>query len=279
MPRCVQTARSLRSHSEYLSRSKWALRPLSTSVESPGALIFGVQRLQGIDQHARDVAPGAQHAQARVVHVLERVGFAGRDGVADAGLHVAPPTVIGAAEAHQVAAPRVVAGQAHRLHDGFGARHMEGNFLLPGNLQEALDIERGDRVIGAEHRPEVAHAFAAARNAFLVEIVAEDVDAVGTGEIVELVAVQIGDLDARGGLQEGAALEVLAHEAAELKRHAVARGELQIGNAAHDVIRQIRGFAKAFRKGGGQTVEAIAPRRRNVLGRVVGAKEKASSYS
>ena len=123
---------------------------------------------------------------------------------------------------------------------------------MSGNLQETLDVERGDRMVGAQDRPQVAHTFAAAGNAFLVEVVAEDVHAVGTGEVVELVAVQIGDLDARGGLQEGAALEVLAHEAAELKRHAIARGELQVGNAAHDVIRQIRGFAKALGKGGGQ---------------------------
>ena len=68
----------------------------------------------------------------------------------------------------------------------------------------------------------------------LVEVVAEDIDAVGAGEVVEPIAVEIGDRHAGGRLHEGAGPQVLAHEAAVLERHPVGVGELQIGNAVRD---------------------------------------------
>ena len=97
-----------------------------------------MQRLQRIDQHAGDVAPRAQHAQRVLGHVLQRVGLVRRQRIADARLHVAPPAVIGAAEAHQMRAPGVIAREPHRLHHGLGARHVERHFVEPGNLLEAL---------------------------------------------------------------------------------------------------------------------------------------------
>ena len=93
---------------------------------------------------------------------------------------------------------------------------------MPEISQQPAHVVGGDRVVGAEHGPEVANALAAAGDALLVEVVAEHVDAVRAGQIVEAVAVEIGDGDAGGGFHEGADLEVLAHEAAELKRYAVA---------------------------------------------------------
>ena len=60
-------------------------------------------------------------------------------------------------------------------------------------------------MIGAEHRAELAHALDAALDAVLVEVVAEQVDAVGAGEVVEAVAVEIGDRHAGGRLHERAA--------------------------------------------------------------------------
>ena len=58
-------------------------------------------------------------------------------------------------------------------------------------------------MVGAEHRPQVANALAAAGDALLVEVVAEYVDAVRAGQIVKPIAVEIGEGDAGGGLDEG----------------------------------------------------------------------------
>ena len=126
-----------------------------------------VQRLQRIDQHAGDVAPRPQHAQRILGHVLERIGLVRRHRIADARLHVAPPAVIGAAEAHQVRAARVVARQPHRLHHRLGARHVERHFVESGNLLQALHVVGDHGMIGAEHRAELAHAFGAALDASL----------------------------------------------------------------------------------------------------------------
>ena len=81
-----------------------------------------------------------------------------------------------------------------------------------------------DGMIGAEHRPERVGALLADLDALLVEVVAEDVDAVGAGEVVEHVAVEIGHGDAGRRLHERAGAEMLAHQPAVLERHAVGVG-------------------------------------------------------
>ncbi len=149
-------------------------------------------------------------------------------GLPTPGLHLAPPTVVGAAEAHQVAAPGVVAGQAHGLHHGFGAGHVEGDLVESGEGPQAVHVAGGHRMVGPEHRAQVPHPGAAAFNAFLVEVVAKHIHAVGAGQVVAPVAVQIGGGGAAGGDDEGSRVQVLADEAAELEGYAVARRELQI---------------------------------------------------
>ena len=111
-----------------------------------------MQRLQRIDQHAGDVAPAAEHPQGRLVHVLQRVGVARRERIADARLHVAPPAVVGAAKAHQVAAARVVSGEPHGLHDRLGSRHVKGDLVQAGDFQQAAHVVGGHRMVGAQHR-------------------------------------------------------------------------------------------------------------------------------
>ena len=93
-------------------------------------------------------------------------------------------------------AARVIARQPHRLHHRLGARHVKRNLIQPGNLSQARDIVGNDRMIGAEHRAEIAHPFGAAVDAILIEIVAEKIGPVGAGQVVEHVAVEIGDRDA-----------------------------------------------------------------------------------
>ena len=101
--------------------------------------------------------------------------------------------MIGTAEAHQVAPARVVAREAHRLHDGLGTGHVERHLVESRDLAQPADVVGQQRMVGAEHRSERAHLFGAALDALLVEVVAEDVDAVGAAQVEEAVAVEIGD--------------------------------------------------------------------------------------
>ena len=90
----------------------------------------------------------------------------------------------------------MIAREPHRLHDRFGAGHVERDFVEPGNLDEPVDVFGDDGMVEAEHRAERLRALLGTRNAFLVEIVAENIDAVGAGKIVEHIAVEVGQRDA-----------------------------------------------------------------------------------
>ncbi len=79
-----------------------------------------------------------------------------------------------------------------------------------------------------------------------VEVVSENVDAVRAGEVVELVTVEIGNGATGGRLQERAALEVLLHVTRELERHAVARRELHVRDAARHFLGQRGALRKAL---------------------------------
>ena len=126
----------------------------------------------------------------------------------------------------------MIAREPHRLHHRLGARHVERHLVQPGDLPDAFDVVGDDGVIGAEHRPEVAHLLSAARDALLVEVVAKQIDAVGIGNVIQDVAVNIADGHAGGGFKHGTGGQVLADMAAILERDAVGRGELQIGGSA-----------------------------------------------
>jgi hypothetical protein len=165
-----------------------------------------------------------------------------RQRVADARLHVPPPAVVGAAEAHEMRAAGVIAGQAYRLHDRLGARHVKRHFVEPRDRQQPANVGDGDRMIGAQHRPQIGDPLAAAGNALLVKIVTEDVDPVGTRQVIEAIAIEIGDHDARRGFEKGARFEMFAHQPAELKGHPISRRELQIG----DGVDELGGHGRCF---------------------------------
>ncbi len=232
-----------------------------------------MQRLLRIDQYAGDVAPRAQHMQRFFGHVAKRIGFMRRQRIADPRLHVAPPAVIGAAEAHQVGAACVVAGEPHRLHHRFGARHVKRDFVEAGNLSQPFHVVDDDGVIRAEYGTEVANACHAPLDGVFVEIVSEDVDAVGTGEIVEPIAVQIGYRDTIGRLQESADRQIRAHHAAVLKWHSVGAGELQIGNVFAGLCRAPARLGKARFVERTKLLESGATARHDVIRRPVRAKE------
>src|SRR5579872_6948097 len=198
----------------------------------------GVQRLQRIHQHAGDVAPRPQDVKRLLRHFGERIGLVRRDRIADARLHVAPPSVIGAGESDEMGPLGVVAGEPHRLHHGFRAGHVEGDFIKPGNLGKTPRIFGNHGMVAAEHRPERVGALFTLDDTLLVKIVAENVDAVGAGQIVEQIAVDVGDGDAGGGLHERAGRQIFLDEPTVLKGHTVGAGELQVGDVPGGLGRQ-----------------------------------------
>ena len=72
---------------------------------------------------------------------------------------------------------------------------------------------------------------------------------------------------------------MVAHKAAELERHPVGVGELQIGNAVPDLIGQLSSLGEPRRELRGEAHEARFAPGRDLFRRVVGAEEACSSYS
>src|SRR4051794_8480671 len=91
-------------------------------------------------------------------------------------------------------------------------------------------------MVGAQHRPKVANAGSAFVDAGLIEVMAEQVDAIRAGQVVEHIAVQVRDGDARRFGNEGPASQVLPYVSAELEWHAIGAGKLQVG----DGLRRLR---------------------------------------
>src|SRR5262245_3710050 len=123
----------------------------------------------------------------------------------------------------------MIAGKSYRLHHGFGAGHMERNLVQPGNLGQTFDVVHDDRVIRAKHGTKLSNAGKTALHRPFVAVMAKEIDAIRPAEIVEPVAVEIDKHHALGRSNEGADLEMLAHQAAVLERHAVGLSELNIG--------------------------------------------------
>ena len=155
-----------------------------------------MKRLQGIHENAGDIAPRPQDMQRPLRHVGEGIGFVRGNRIAHTWLHVTPPAMIGTCEANQMRSARMIAGKPHRLHHSFGTGHVERDFVETGNLAEPANIVRNHRMVGAEHRSQRVGALFCLGNAILVKIVAEDIDAVGAGQVVEDIAVEVGDGDA-----------------------------------------------------------------------------------
>ena len=235
--------------------------------------LVGVQRLQRVDQHAGDVLAAAQHAQRGLVHLLERVGGLGSGRIARAGLNVVPPAVVSAAETHQVAAPGVVARQPHRLHHGLGAAHVEGDFVQPGDRAQALHVVGHAGQVSAQHRAERGGARAALGDALLVEVDAEHVDAVRAGEVEEVVAVEVGHLHAARPGDEGRHPDLLSQIAAVLEGHAVAGGELQVGQAVGGLSGERGRAREALAEQFSQLLQADAALRHDIGRRAVRVEE------
>ena len=128
-------------------------------------------------------------------------------------------------------------------------------------------------MVGTEHGPERMGALLGRGDALLVKIVAEDVDAVGAGQVVEHIAVDIGDGDAGGGLHEGAGAEILPHQPAVLERHPVAFRELQVRDVRRRLRRHLPALGVALAIEAGEAEEGVLALHGDVAGRAVGTEE------
>ena len=232
-----------------------------------------MQRLQRIDQHAGDVLARAQHLQGTRVHVIERIGLARRQRIAGAGLHILPPAMVGAGEAHQMLLASVIARQPHRLHHGLGARHVKTHLVQARELAQPVDVLGHAGVIAAQHGTERRPEAGALLHALLVEIDAEDVDAVGAGQVVIALAVEVLQLHPLGRLPESAHRQLLAHIGAELERHAVAPGQLQVGQALARLRRQRQRARRTLAQAAGEPRETGPAPGLHLERRVIDAEE------
>ena len=144
---------------------------------------------------------------------------------------------------------------------------------MTGYLADALDVVGCDRVIRAKHRPKVTDPFRAACDAFLIEVVAEKIDPVGIGKVVQDIAVKVTNGYAVRGCQDGADAEVLTDDAAILEGYAIRRDELQIGCAAPDLgchgVRPCKSFPIERR----EPQKTLPSSERDLLRRIVRSEE------
>ena len=167
----------------------------------------------------------------------------------------------------------MIAREPHRLHHRLGARHMERHLVQPGDLLDAFDVVGNDRVVGAEYRPEVTHTLSATRDAVLVEVVAKQIDAVGIGNVIQDIPVNIADGHAGGGFKNGTGGQVFADMAAKLERDPVGRGELKIGGSALHLGGQSAGPRESIPINRGEPQKPILSSARDALGWIVRAEE------
>ena len=233
----------------------------------------GVQCLQRIDQHTRNIATRLKHTQRPLREVLERVGLAGRQGVSGSWLHILPPAVIRTAKSNQMRPSGPVTGNANGLHHRLGSRHVEAHFVQSGDTPQALDDIENDRVIGAQHWPQISHAGNACGNGFFIEIIAKYVNAVRTREIHESLAVQIFDGHPSGRLHKTAQLQMTAQVRAELKRYPVTPSELHIGKVVARLIAQGNGLGMARSERLAEIEKTSASPCHDLGGRIIGSKK------
>ncbi len=136
-----------------------------------------------------------------------------------------------------------------------------------------------DGMVGAEHGPEVPDALLPALQAFLVEIVAEQVHAVGAGQVEERVPVEVRHGHAGRGAQEGAGREPLADDTAVLERDAIRVGELQVRDAVADPLGQAPRLGETLAIELRQPLEAGPAAGNGVIRRAVRSEEARSRRS
>src|SRR5215470_4724353 len=103
------------------------------------------------------------------------------------------------------------------------------------------------RMVRTENRAEARAALAATPDAFLVEVVPEEIDAVRARKVISCIAVEVRERGPGGRGGKDARAEMLAHEAAVLERDLVRARELEIG----DVVEDLSGEPRRLRESRG----------------------------
>ena len=150
---------------------------------------------------------------------------------------------------------------------------MERDLVEAGQRAQPRDIVGDDGMELAQHRSEIGHLRDRLGDHAFIGIIAEQVDAVGAGQIVEIIAVEIGDGDARALLDEGADAKVRLHMGGELERHAIAAGELQIGQAGPRFGGKCASLGKTLSEQMRQPLEPLLAFRDDIIGRAIAAEE------
>jgi hypothetical protein len=150
---------------------------------------------------------------------------------------------------------------------------VERNLVEPRNRAQPRDIVDDDRMIRAEHRAERMGARLGPGDAVLVEIVAENVDAIGAGQVVEHIAVEVRHRDAGRRLHESAGAEMFADQPAILERHPVGFGELQVGDSLRGFLRHLAAAGEHILVELRQPEEAVLALHRHRGRRAIGAEE------
>ena len=128
-------------------------------------------------------------------------------------------------------------------------------------------------MIGTQQGAEFMHPRRAPFDSALIEVVAKNVDAVGATQIIEAIAIEIGDRHAIGRLDEGADWQIGAHDTAILERHAIGAGKLQVGNVLAGFRSLPNRFGKACLIERSEPFKSGAPALRDIGGCAVGAEE------
>ena len=128
-------------------------------------------------------------------------------------------------------------------------------------------------MVGAQYRAERMRPLDAAVDALLVEIVAEEINAVRAGEVVERISVEVSRRDPARRFEKRADRQVPAYVAAELKRDAIRFGELQVRDELGGLgcKQQCAGVSSAIEIREPRKVGA--PPRGNLARRCIGAEE------
>ena len=199
--------------------------------------LAGVQTLQRVDQHTRNVVAMVQHTQGRCVRVAQCQGIVRwRHRIARAWLHIVPPAVVSASESHQLTLTRVVARQSHGLHDSLGARHVERHFVFVRNSTQALHVVQYTGMVGTQDRAQVFDQGNALFHAFLVEILTQQVNAIRTRDVDVAVAVHICQIDAITRFPKATQLQILGQNVFKLVGHTVLADELQVRDHRFDLL-------------------------------------------
>src|SRR5262249_27982594 len=130
-----------------------------------------------------------------------------------------------------------------------------------------------NRMIQTKNRTEILHPIGGRLEAALVKVVTKEIRAIGAGEIVGAVAIEILQQNARQSFDERANLQMLLDVGSELEWHAVRVHELQIRNTTLESLATTKRFRCAVLQQPGQAPEGTLALRRDVTGRIIRAEK------